>query len=65
MCVSKDIVDVKQLWDKNFTSFVRLAYMHHTIPVLSNSVENSILDGLPKISIFKAKLKCYNKSHKF
>ena len=31
--------------------------MHHAIPVLSNSVENSILDGLPKISIFKAKLK--------
>ena len=50
MCVLKYIVDVKQLLDKN------LKYKHHIIPVLSNSFENSILDGLLKISNFQATL---------
>ena len=48
-CVLKNIIDVKQLLDKNLTSFI--------IPVLSNSVEKSIYyDGLPKISNFRATL---------
>ena len=43
MRVLTSIIDVKQLLDKkNLTSPLGEAYKHHIIPVLSNSVENSI-----------------------
>ena len=42
------------LLDKNLTGFIRDAYKHYIIPVLSNSVKNSMWDGLPKICNFQA-----------
>ena len=42
MCVLKEIVDLKQLFDKTLEVLLGEAYSHHIIPVLSNSFENSI-----------------------
>ena len=56
MCILKDIVDVKQLLDQKLTSIISVAYKHHIILVMSNSVENSMQDGLPTVSNFQATL---------
>ena len=41
ICVLKDIVDVKLLFDKMVSSYIRRG-KHHIIPVLSKPTENSI-----------------------
>ena len=38
----KDIVVVKLYWDKKLKVLLDEAYKHHIIPILSNSVENSL-----------------------
>ena len=42
MCVLKDIIGVKLLLDKTGQVLLDEAYKHDIMPVLSNSVENSM-----------------------
>ena len=51
LCVLKDIDHVKLRLDK--TVLLGKAYIHHNIPVLSNSVENFYRTNHRKSAIFK------------